>query len=117
MTGVLVMTGFRTLCKRNLGTLEEIHKREEAIAALEAELARLRDQVNLAPRDLNALKAAMLERMGKSRELIHADIPLARQALQKLLSGPIKCIPVVRDGKKGLCDTRRNGGWRFVPSR
>jgi hypothetical protein len=47
------------------------------------------------------LKAAMVARMGKFQNLIHADAPLARQALRKLLVGPIKCIPVVRDGRKG----------------
>jgi hypothetical protein len=81
--------------------LDEIAKRERAIAALEAQLARVPHRLQFVSRDIATLKAGMIERMSRFQDLIHSDIPLARQALRKLLVGPIKCIPVVRDGKNG----------------
>jgi hypothetical protein len=50
--------------------------------------------------ELEKLKQAIIGRMGKFQELVYADVPLARQALRKLLAGPIKCTPVVRDGRR-----------------
>jgi hypothetical protein len=85
--------------KAPASVLDEIAKRQRAIAALEAQLAPHRLQfVN---RDIATLKAGMIERRSRFQDLIHSDIPLARQAQRKLLVGPIKCIPVVRDGKNG----------------
>ena len=80
--------------------LNEIHKREQAIETLKGELARIPHRLRYDARELGSLKAAMRERMTKFQELMHSDVSLARQALRKLLSGPIKCIPVMRYGKK-----------------
>lgn len=35
------------------------------------------------------------------RGSVHSDVPIARQALRKLMGGPIAFNPVVRDGRKG----------------
>jgi site-specific DNA recombinase len=80
--------------------LEEITKRERAIAALEAELVPHR--LKFEDKDIATLKAGMIERMAKFHQLLHSEVALSRQALRKLLVGRIKCIPVVRDGKKGF---------------
>jgi hypothetical protein len=80
--------------------LAEIHKREQGIAALKDELARSPHRLQTNGKELESLKAAIISRMGKFQDLMHADVPLARQALRKLLVGPIKCTPVIRDGRR-----------------
>ena len=44
----------------------------------------------------------MIERAGKFRELMQdrKNAPLARQVLRKGLKQPLKCIPILRDGRK-----------------
>jgi hypothetical protein len=80
--------------------LLEIHNREQHIATLKDELARSPHRLQVKDGELERLKAAIIGRMGKFQELVYADVPLARQALRKLLSRPIKCTPVIRNGKK-----------------
>jgi hypothetical protein len=80
--------------------LAEIHKREQGITALKNELARSPHRLETNGKELESLKAAIISRMGKFQDLMHADVPLARQALRKLLVGPIKCTPVIRDGRR-----------------
>jgi hypothetical protein len=48
------------------------------------------------------LKAALVERIGKFREVMttRRNIPLARQLLRNLLAEPIRCIPIMQDGRK-----------------
>jgi hypothetical protein len=80
--------------------LLEIHNREHYIATLKDDLARSPHRLQANGKELEGLKAAIISRMGKFQDLIHADVPLARQALRKLLAGPIKCTPVIRDGRR-----------------
>ena len=41
--------------------------------------------------------------MGKFRDLVFGNVPLARQALRKLLAGPLLVRPVTHpDGRRGL---------------
>ena len=80
--------------------LAEIHKRDQRIEARQEELTRSPHRLEVNDKELDSLKAAIISRMGKFQELMHADVPLARQALRKLLVGPIKCTPVVRDGRR-----------------
>jgi site-specific DNA recombinase len=84
--------------------LAEIERREHAIATLKADLARSPHRLRDAGKNMDGLKASMLDRIGKFRELMRdrRNAPLARQALRKLLDGPIRCTPVVRkDGRRG----------------
>jgi hypothetical protein len=81
--------------------LLEIHNREQGIESLKDELARSPHPMQVKDGELEKLKQAIIGRMGRFQELVYADVPLARQALRKLLAGPIKCTPVVRDGRRG----------------
>ena len=80
--------------------LAEIEKREQGITNLQDELARSPHRLQVKDGELERLKAAIIARLGKFQELMHADVPLARQALRKLLVGSIKCTPVVRHGRR-----------------
>jgi len=80
--------------------LFEIHNREHHIARLKDELARSPHRMQVEDGELEKLKQAIIGRMGKFHGLVYADVPLARQALRKLLAGPIKCTPAVRDGRR-----------------
>jgi hypothetical protein len=53
-------------------------------------------------KEVEDLKAALVERIGKFREVMttRRNIPLARQLLRKLLAEPIRCVPIIRDGRK-----------------
>jgi site-specific DNA recombinase len=51
-------------------------------------------------RDIRALREAFRERLSRFRELIYADVPVARQALRKLVDGRIQFVPVERDGAR-----------------
>jgi len=50
--------------------------------------------------DDKRLRKEMRERMTRFTELMHDNVPKARQALRKLLNGPVKLTPVVKDGRK-----------------
>jgi hypothetical protein len=93
----------------------KIRKREQGIAALESELARSPHRLEYSREDAETLKAAIMERMARFRELMQArkNIPLARQVLRKLLGGePIRCIPITRNGRKDSCLPRLAYQWR-----
>jgi len=51
-------------------------------------------------RDIRALRDAFRERLSRFRELLYADVPVARQALRKLVDGRIEFVPVERDGAR-----------------
>jgi len=79
--------------------LQEIADREQRIQALEQELSELQVQVPMEI-DRKWLRKAASERLGRFSELIHADVPVAGQALRKLLAEPMRFEPVELDGKK-----------------
>ncbi len=74
--------------------LAEITAREQRIQALEQELAET--QLAQAPTQLDTkrLHKALSERLGRFAELVRADVPVARQALRKLLAEPMVLEPV-----------------------
>jgi hypothetical protein len=80
--------------------LPEIRKQEVEIEAAKEELARSPHRLAYDERELAALKKDLTERIEKFREVMRGEVHLARQALRKLLNGPIKCTPVERDGRK-----------------
>ncbi len=80
--------------------LADLQNRDHRIAALESELARSPHRLEFDTKDLERLRARMTDRIGKFHDLLHANVSLARQVLRKLLVGPIKCVPVVQDGRK-----------------
>lgn len=85
--------------------MAEIRRREERLKTLEASIARFQVQ---APDELRLkrLRKQAAEHMTKFRELIYGNVPIARQALRKLLRdeagefAPMRLNPVVRDGRK-----------------
>jgi len=48
-----------------------------------------------------ALKASFRERLARFDELLLSEVPLARQALRKLIPGRIEFRPVERGGERG----------------
>lgn len=83
-----------------VSVLAEIKRREARIAEIERELQRLKIEA-LSEADLRHLKAEFRERLGRFDELLRSDVPLARQALRKLIAGRIEFHPVERDGERG----------------
>jgi hypothetical protein len=79
---------------------EQINDRLEQIARSKIELDNLPGEHD--PRKLAETQATMIERIGKFRELMQdrRNTPLARQVLRKALKEPLKCIPILRDGRK-----------------
>ncbi len=79
--------------------LDEIHRREERINDLNAELERLRADVPANfndPRVLKALRAGAR----RFRALMYSDIAGAREALHDLIDGRIVFEPIVKAGRK-----------------
>jgi len=99
--------------------LAEIQRHEAALETLKSDLDRSPHRVEIDRAELGKLKQEMVERMGKFRELMQdrRNTPLARQALRKLLVGPIKCVPVEIAGRKEYAIRGDNKAWRFVISR
>lgn len=64
--------------------------------AIEQELAAFSVPTELSEFDERRLRKACQEQMGRFKDLIYSNVPLARQALRKLLAGPIYFAPVVR---------------------
>jgi hypothetical protein len=56
--------------------LAQIHKREQGTAAIKDELARSPHRLQTNGKELESLKAAIISRMGKFQDLMHADVPL-----------------------------------------
>jgi hypothetical protein len=50
--------------------------------------------------DHERLHKAASAKLGRFRDLIRGDIPVARQALRKLLAEPMRFEPVVAEGRK-----------------
>ncbi len=73
----------------------EIKTREQRLEAIEQELGVFRP-VELSEFDERRMRKACKEQMGRFKDLIYSNVPLARQALRKLLAGPIYFAPVVR---------------------
>jgi hypothetical protein len=71
--------------------LAEIKKIEKDIATLEQEHAKL-PLKEFALKELDSIKATMRDRIAMFHELLRGDVSAARQALQKLLDGPIKFL-------------------------
>jgi hypothetical protein len=51
--------------------------------------------------ELRRLKASFRDRLARFDELLLSDVPMARQALRKLIPGRIEFRPVERDGERG----------------
>ncbi len=79
---------------------EEIAKREALIEILEKEQAELEVVAVPVEMDTARLRKALIAKMGRFKELVYGDVPVARQALRKLLAEPIQFTPVTRDGRK-----------------
>jgi site-specific DNA recombinase len=78
----------------------EIARRETRLAEIDVELQAL-TMAPPSPRDLQALRDGFRERLGRFNELLVSDVPLARQALRKLIPGRIEFRPEDRDGARG----------------
>ena len=78
--------------KAPASVLDRVRALDETIAALEQRLAdrRLEPPSEL---DRARLRKLLRQRLGEFDDLIRADVPLARQALRKLLDGPITFEP------------------------
>ena len=97
--------------------LEGIRKQEVEIEAAKEELARSPHRLAYDERELAALKKDLTERIEKFREVMRGEVHLARQALRKLLNGPIKCTPVERDGRKRYeISVETKLGGLFIPA-
>jgi DNA invertase Pin-like site-specific DNA recombinase len=72
--------------------LDEIKRRETRIAEIDHEL---QDFAIEEPSEfeLRRLRTTFRERLGRYDELLRADVPVARQALRKLLAGRIEFLP------------------------
>ena len=92
------------LAKQNLDdpkrAAEEINECDRRIRALEMELGNLPGQQD--PKSLADTRGRMVARIAKFRELMQdrRNTPLARQVLRKALKQPLRCIPILRDGRK-----------------
>ena len=70
----------------------EIRRLEDELTAKRAQVERFGAEAP-SEMDLKRLKRAAYERLGRFKDLVYADVPLARQALRKLLAGHIVCTP------------------------
>jgi hypothetical protein len=52
--------------------------------------------------DMGEIRALCSERLSRFKQLLSADVPAARQALQKLLPEPLSVTPVTVQGRKTL---------------
>ncbi len=80
--------------------LAEINRREKRLEELERELESLKQ----IPHSLDAadIRKMCRERLGRFEELLLGDVPVARQALRKLLPEPLKIAPVTIKGHRTL---------------
>ena len=82
--------------------LTEIAAREAKISTLEAELAATHVPTAATERDWREIRKMLRARVGQFSEALRAEVPLARQALRKLLAGPLLVRPVTHpDGRRG----------------
>jgi hypothetical protein len=75
---------------------ERIAALDAAIANKETELQELRVE-EPSEADLRRMRAAFRQRLGQFDELLLGHVPLARQALRKLLAGRIQFLPEEQD--------------------
>ena len=80
--------------------LAEVRRREERLKELEKE----REMVGQPLPDLDHAEIRKLcgVRLDRFRDLLLGDVPLARQALRKLLPEPLKVFPAVVEGRRTL---------------
>ncbi|MBI4290574.1 MAG: hypothetical protein HY661_03735 [Betaproteobacteria bacterium] len=83
--------------------MAEINRREARLAAIEVERARLVAVDDEGPLELDVrrMRKGFRERLVDLHGLLKSDIPLARQALRKLLADRISFRPVERNGARG----------------
>ncbi len=96
------LTRFMTLIatgKAPERVLVEIHAREDRIKELENELTAYQTRT-VTELDQRRLRKVLRERAGRFNDLMHSDVPKARQALNKLLDGRIVFTPMVSNGRK-----------------
>jgi hypothetical protein len=91
--------------------LAEISRLEGAIAAAEAELAGLSAALP-SELDLRRFRKRAYEVVGRFKDLLLSDIPLARQALRKLLPEPIQFAP--QEGRGLLMAAKLDPGGAFA---
>ncbi len=80
--------------------LEEITKREARITLLQDEHSELEHTKQVLKLNDKRLRKEMRDRMARFSELMHDNVPRARQALRKLLNGPVNLTPMIKDGRK-----------------
>ena len=81
--------------------LAEITARETRLEILEREQAELAELPRgLTDMDRARLRKAMQARMGRLKDLLHDNVPRARQVLQKMLVGPLSYKPAMVEGRK-----------------
>ena len=81
--------------------MRRIAERETSIAEKEAELATLRTDLPT-EREIARIKRSFRTRLDQFNELLLSDVPIARQALRKLLDGRIKFLPEQRGAEHAL---------------
>jgi hypothetical protein len=86
--------------KAPASVLNEIKRREARVVEIDQELNVLRI-AEPSEAESRRVKASLRERLVKFDELLLSDLPLARQALRKLIPGRIEFRPVERDGERG----------------
>lgn len=85
--------------------MAEIARRDHRIEQIERELARYRAP-SVSELDLRRARKGAREMAGRFKDLLHGELPLARQAFRKLLRvedgnfTPLSFIPIIRDGRK-----------------
>src|SRR5258708_3541092 len=80
--------------------LAEIRRREERLEELEREQQAL-EQIPPSL-DVADVRRMCRERLGRFKDLLLGDVPVARQALRKLLPEPLGITPVTVDGRRTL---------------
>ena len=77
----------------------EIKRRDHRIDEIEHQLQILSVRIP-ADSELRSLQASFRDRLARFDELLLSDVPMARQALRKLIPGRIEFRPVERDGER-----------------
>jgi DNA invertase Pin-like site-specific DNA recombinase len=86
--------------KAPASVLVEIKRREQRLEEIEKELQSLTEAPSsIDPKEIRRLCEA---RLGRFQELLRGNVPVARQALRKLLPEPLRIAPVTVDGRRTL---------------
>jgi hypothetical protein len=75
-------------------------RREARLAEIEAELSEVEQKHPHA--DEAEIRKTCGELIGRFKGLLLGEVPLARQALRRLLDGPLRVSPATVDGRKTL---------------